>query len=806
MKSSIGLLESEPQVDRPGWNWVLVWAAYLVISLFMSLPVVLDIGQNLGAKGDNLLNAWILWRINENLITRPWALFEGNIFYPYQLVMSYSETMLSGALMVLPAHILGASPITQYNLLKILAFSLNGLGMYALATRATGSRLAGFMGGLIFAFALPRYNLNLQMHCSQFIPFVFWAWLRFVDRPGPGRAWVLGVFTLLAMLSNGHYALFIAYALVFWALFDFIRTKGRGWFRIIVQLALPALVCGLAALGLFWPYLDKPARIFAEVVHFSNDFSDLFRAHHGSWLYSIWVKPSGANQWFFGLIPWLLALGSIIWLAFGKASNRVRYLLPALLMTILAAWASLGPYAWLYEMIWEYLPGFKGLRAVNRLAMMSLVGVSLLAAHGFYLLIRRRPKSAPLILGLVCVLFLAEAVSIPAQKKFLKIPADSGQRFAWLAERPKVKNILYLPMKYEEVDITYASRLHGKRMINGYSGYFPALHQWFQKHQELFPDPQYIKALQAFEVDHLVLEQKLFKAKHDAILRNPELEVEEQNQGLALIRVRPRKVDLDRKAVLAGRVDLLWGVNQEYFQRFDMSMRAQPKQKGPLVYADVELHNKSESWLPDGVLQFWLRVDGASEFRESLVNLPRLKPGQNLHMKVGAMLPWPQEQEVRFRIDLRIENKMHSKEISTQAKLGPSRTVEVLKVAANPMGYEAGKMVDRDIHSRWTTNQVFKPGEYVELELGSDDPKYVYLLNYDKSMRDHAKGLEIYTSPDGTEWKKLVRVEPLPVEDYTGMEAVRLDLAGIKARHIRLKPTHHNPHHWWSLHEIVVIQ
>ena len=302
-------------------NWLLVWALYLLISLVMSLPVVLDLSQNLGAKGDNLLNAWILWRINENLLTRPWDLFSGNIFHPYKMVMSYSETMLSGALSVLPAHILGALPVTQYNLLKILAFSLNGLGMYLLASLVTGNRLAGFIGGLIFAFALPRYNLNLQMHCSHFIPFVFWAMLRFLQGPCSRRAWALALFTLLTMLSNAHYALYVTYALGFWMLFEIALNGGRGWLRKIRCLLIPALVCGALALLLFWPYLGKPPRAMQEVIKYSNDAYGLLRAHHGSWLYSIWLKPSGANQWFFGAAPWLLALGSVVALLLGRAGR-----------------------------------------------------------------------------------------------------------------------------------------------------------------------------------------------------------------------------------------------------------------------------------------------------------------------------------------------------------------------------------------------------------------------------------------------------------------------------------------------------
>jgi hypothetical protein len=791
--------------NRAGWDWLLAWGAYSLLALVMSLPVILDLGQNLGAKGDNLLNAWILWRINENLITRPWELFTGNIFHPYEMVMSYSETMLAGALSVLPAHILGANPVTQYNLLKLIAFSLNGLGMYLLARLVTGSRMAGFIGGLIFAFALPRYNLNLQMHCSHFLPFVFWALLRHVKAPSAPKGWAVAAFTLLTMLSNAHYALFVVYALGFWMLFELVWSRGRNWLHIIKHLIIPGLVMGAVAVGLFWPYLGKPPRLLMEVLNYSNTWLDLVRPHHASWFYSALIKMPGANQWFFGLVPWLLGLLSIGVLFLGRAGGRTRHLIPALVMGALAAWASVGPEGWLYGLIWEYLPGFKGIRGVNRIAILSLAAISLLAAHGASVLLKRNNKGAWLICGLICALFLIEAVSIPDFKNHLKLPDTTGQRFAWLAERPKVKNILYLPMHYEEVDITYASRMHGKQMVNGYSGYFPPLYNWFKKHQGLFPHPSYVKALQAFEVDHVVLELGLFNENREAIERSPDLQLVANQAGLALIKVRPQQIELDRKAVMQGRVDLLWDFNQLDLNHYALSLHAQPKQPGPLVKAVVEVHNQSPHSLPDGVLQFWARVEAQGGWREALVRMPGLKPDQKKKLTVGAVLPWSQEQTVTFKAALRVENKLQGPEISAQTRLSPSRSVKVLRVQANPEAHHQHKIIDGDITTRWTSNQTWKPGEYVQLEIEPVALKGIYLLNHENSMGDHPKGLEIYTSMDGKKWSLFKRLESLTAQDLTGQAAVWLDLKGVNTKYIRLVPTHHRPHHWWSLHEAVLI-
>ena len=406
----------------------------------------------------------------------------------------------------------------------------------------------------------------------------------------------------------------------------------------------------------------------------------------------------------------------------------------------------------------------------------------------------------------ICVLFLAEAVSIPPAGSFVKVPRDAGARFAWLADKPEVKNILYLPMKYEEVDITYASRWHGKQMVNGYSGYFPPLYNWFKEHQNVFPHPAYIRAMQAFEVDHVVMEGGLFKHKGEAVLDNPDLEVVAREQGLVLIRVRQKKIKLDRQAVLAGQVDRLWRFGPSDLENYALSIRAEPHQDGPLASATVTVQNNSKDSLPDGVLQFWARVDAPGGWREALIRMPGLKPGQKKDMDVGALLPWPKEQEVQIRVHLRIENKLYGPEVSVRTMLGPSGTVKVLEVRAYPEPQLADNIIDGDIITRWTTNRIWKPDEYIRLKLDAKPLKGVYLLNHDESLGDHPKGMEVFTSKDGEKWTLLKKIDPLKVHNYTGLETVWLDLRGVKEPYLRLVPANHNPHRWWSLHELLVIK
>ena len=136
-------------------------AAYLVITLVATWPLVRGLGRDVAWDlGDSVLNMWILAWDGEQLLailrgdfSRIRTFFDGNIFHPAPLTLAYSEHLFAQAVQILPVYAISGNPILAYNLLFLSTFVLSGLGMYLLVRELTGNAPAGFVAGLLFAFA-----------------------------------------------------------------------------------------------------------------------------------------------------------------------------------------------------------------------------------------------------------------------------------------------------------------------------------------------------------------------------------------------------------------------------------------------------------------------------------------------------------------------------------------------------------------------------------------------------------------------------------------------------------------------------
>ncbi|MGD9903571.1 MAG: hypothetical protein AB7U83_08875 [Vicinamibacterales bacterium] len=142
----------------------------------------------------------------------------------------------------------------------------------------------------------------------------------------------------------------------------------------------------------------------------------------------------------------------------------------------------------LYEAFYTYVPGFAGLRAPARFGMVASL---LLAVLGGYALARlgRAARVGTAALALVGVAFLVEAYAVPmpvnltwtSSARYLPPwPAvfrlnDGPLAYRYLVAMPADTTVIELPFGDQAWDLRYVyyAGLHGKRIVNGYSGYFP---------------------------------------------------------------------------------------------------------------------------------------------------------------------------------------------------------------------------------------------------------------------------------------------------------------------------------------------
>lgn len=170
------------------------------------------------------------------------------------------------------------------------------------------------------------------------------------------------------------------------------------------------------------------------------------------------------------------------------------------------------PFQWFYN----YLPGFKGIRVPSRCAIFVIFSVVVIAGYGIkYLGERIKSKKFAVLASAALLLFLnLEYLSLPQRIRFVPIKQDIPLTYDWLKERPKEATILELPFRDpigRDAIYMYFSIFHKKRMVNGYSGFFPPAIYYIRKMFRAFPSWASLDILRALSVDYVVLHKKMWK-------------------------------------------------------------------------------------------------------------------------------------------------------------------------------------------------------------------------------------------------------------------------------------------------------
>ena len=261
--------------------------------------------------GDSVLNAWILqWGADHWLRFLGGDLgafrgyFNANIFYPEPLTLAYSEHLTAQVLQILPVYALTGNIVLSYNLLFLSTFVLSGLGTFLLVRELTGSARAGFVAGLLYAFAPYRIGQfsHVQVMSSQWMPFALYGFRRYFETRRP---WPLAGAALALVAQNWSCGYFLLYFAPFAAAYVIYEIADRGlWkdLRVWASLGAAAAVVMGATVPLLLPYLELREHGFGprpigEVAHFSADVYSYLTAHEEQ---SFWgaimrafVKPEG---------------------------------------------------------------------------------------------------------------------------------------------------------------------------------------------------------------------------------------------------------------------------------------------------------------------------------------------------------------------------------------------------------------------------------------------------------------------------------------------------------------------------------
>lgn len=551
-------------------RWVreaLVLAFFIAATLFFTYPRVLhllDGVEHFG--GDPLLNIWTLSWDTHQLISDPFHLFEANMFYPYPRTLAWGEHLLASSLLVSPILLISRNPILAYNLLHLFSFVISAFGTYLLVTHLTKNRMGGIIAGLVFGFCPYRFAHlgHLQMITTQWMPFTILYLHRVMRSKAKRDLALLTIFFNLQALSSYYYAFFMAIS-VGLLLLLYMMLERRLWtHNLTLLLVLFILITGIINLPLAKPYFDNSRELsferpLGEIKWYGATLVDYITAPANNWLYGGIARSRAEADPYLNLaehslFPGFVTIGlAILGMVTTLAPNQLfsrgtpgdhevdkRTCLIYLLLVTVSFVLSLGtgeqfggkqtslyfPYRWLYD----YVPGFHGLRVPARFGIMVVLGLSVLAGYGVSILYKwiegwsSAAKQNPKMRGAIKASVWLIAVSLVAIE-YISIPtavesAPYGQKipevYRWLASQQDDIAVVELPLYtlskevWVEARRAYYSIYHWKNLVNGYNGFFHNLHLQIAQELQDFPSVRSLELLQGLGVDYVILHRTEF--------------------------------------------------------------------------------------------------------------------------------------------------------------------------------------------------------------------------------------------------------------------------------------------------------
>ncbi len=479
---------------RAGADAWLACLAFLALAVAGTWPLSLALTTSLPADyGDPLFVTWVMAWVARHLtgaltgdIGALGAMWDAPIFAPETNTLAFSEHFVGPAVQALPVYWLSGNPLLAYNLVFLSTFVLSGLGAYLFVRELTGSRLGGVVAGALFAVNDFRTTSLAHLHTlsAHWVPLALLGLLVFA-RSGSRLALAFAAASVIALnTSSGYYMLYFgpliaAFALVVLGRQTAWRTR-RGW----TALAAAGLAVALVQLPLVLPYLELQratafTRTRAEVEVFSFSL-DIYRAR----------------------LPYLapmLLLSAASLLAWRAKGAGLRWAIVFFATTgVLGAWLSLGPVPrlhgvpsalpGLYDLLFTYVPGYSGLRVAQRFAMVLMMALSVLAGIGAAQLARRAGTAGAAVAVAVAVAHLTAqwmgpialdgpllAAGMPPTPEYLRPSTAMPEIYRFVATTEPSAVLVELPFGDPgyELRYMYFGLAHERRLLNGYSGFFP---------------------------------------------------------------------------------------------------------------------------------------------------------------------------------------------------------------------------------------------------------------------------------------------------------------------------------------------
>jgi hypothetical protein len=500
--------------------------AGIALAIGMTWPLALHLGSDIGKDlGDPLLQAWQVSWIGHVLLEQPLDLWQANTFWPNADTLAFSDALVGYAPAGLVAQESPHAALVVYNLLFLGAYGLAFLGAYLLARELGLGILGAVVAGVAFAYAPWKLaqNGHLLVLSSGGIPLTLFLLLRGYRRRSVGLVlggWLVAAWQMTLGFTLGlqfAYLLAVLGAIAVIALaLGAIPLPDR---RILVTTTVGLLVFAAAAVFMARPYLrvieehPEVRRTPPYVESFSPELRSFLAAPAQSWL---WAGPSlraraplaapDEMSLFPGLAISFLALLGVLGSVFTRKLRiglAVGVVVCAALSLGVRDVSGLDRYLTPYRLLFDFAPGWDGVRTPGRINTLTSLGLALLAGAGVcvllrYLRDRARLRPAATAAGAVLIAAILVEGLGPLAHPRVPIPPAAVR----LAASPQ----LHLPAGFhDDLVYSYWSTAGFPRTVNGAGGFDPDEYDRLRKTVSAFPDARSVAALREFGVRTVLL-------------------------------------------------------------------------------------------------------------------------------------------------------------------------------------------------------------------------------------------------------------------------------------------------------------
>ena len=505
----------------------LLVAGFSLLAAALTWPQVRHLDQ-VPDVGDPLFSIWRIAWVSHQIVRDPLRLFNGNMFYPEPLTLTYSDSMIVPAMLSAPFFWIGVHPVLTYNLLLLFSFVFSGVTMFLLVRALTGRIDAAMIGATVFVLYPYRYEHypHLELLMTMWMPLLLWALHRAIASGRLRDGLATGLFFALQMLSSLYYGLFLAVYL--------IPVGGALWLargrpiKPLVGLAAGAALAAVLISPVIYAYTANKSMVgdrgVAAVQFYSADGSDYLKPLFRSLVYGRWAEGGNPERQLFPRIMPVVLATAALWPPLSVA--RIAYAL-ALVTALDGSFGLKGSY---YPLLYSYVAPYRGLRVPARFSILVGLTLAVLAGYGAARMFERWPRRRMLLTAVTLGLLMVEAMPrMPLERVWPEPPpiyaSIATEPSAVLAEFPMPT----APLAYFfDTRYLYFSTFHWHPIVNGNSGYFPKSYEELTERERDFPSDAAIAYLRSRGVDYFTvhgafLDPGKFRSIVDTLAAKPDI-------------------------------------------------------------------------------------------------------------------------------------------------------------------------------------------------------------------------------------------------------------------------------------------